>query len=545
MYILNRYSMKLKLSLFVTLGVIGMLLIASQSLIQNNKILHAEKEQQMRYLVETTHSIVSTYYKRFKEGEITEEEAQKLSISIINSMRYDNNNYFWINDETPIMIMHPIKPTLNGKDLSGVKDANGKFLFKAFVEKVKQNPEGGVVDYLWPKPGSESAVDKLSFVKPFQPWGWIIGSGIYIDDVNATIWMFIRNLLVYLIIITTLLLFLSFVIAKSIIIPLNKTSEALAGLAQGEGDLTHRLPVEGKDEIANLSLSFNKFINKVQNIIKEIQLSAKAVNNSSIDLSSLSQKSLISHEQQNTETAQIAIASNEMLSTINEIAGNATAAAGLAEHANTEAQTSKGIVNDSAMSAQQLSSEITSASDVISELNTQCSSIDSVLSVIQSIAEQTNLLALNAAIEAARAGEQGRGFAVVADEVRTLAGRTQKATLEVNGIIAQLQNKAIEAVSAIANSKEIANGATEQANKASQSLDSILKTITAISGANNHIAIAAKQQSSVTSEIDERVAAIAGLSNESTQLSSQISDGSDGVSELGIQLSELVKTFKT
>ncbi|WP_413700447.1 cache domain-containing protein [Psychromonas sp. KJ10-10] len=280
----------------------------------------------MRYVVESAHSIASSYYQKFQAGEISEEQAQNLAKSLIGAIRYDDTNYFWINDNSPTMVMHPIKPALNGQDLSAIEDANGKFLFKAFVEKVKQSPEGGVVDYLWPKPGSEKAVEKLSFVKPFKPWGWIIGSGIYIDDVKATLAVFIRDLLIDLCIITALLIFTSFVIAKSIITPLNKTSDALVNLARDEGDLTHRLPVEGKDEIAKLSVSFNEFINKIQNIIKEIQISSKSMSNSSIDLASLSQQSLTSNEQQNTETSQIATASNEMLGTIKEIAENATQA---------------------------------------------------------------------------------------------------------------------------------------------------------------------------------------------------------------------------
>ena len=544
MTLLNNYSIKLKLALFVLFGLLGMLLVAAESLIQSNDLLLSEKHKQMRYLVETTHSLINEHYEDFKSGKISEKEAKELSISNINSIRYDNGNYFWINDETPTMIVHPIKPALNGKNLSAVQDANGKYLFKALVAKAQESAEGGIVDYLWPKPGSENPVDKVSFVKTFQPWGWVIGSGIYIDDVKTSMLDFMTRLFIALLIITIFLMLVSFVIAKSIITPLNKTTEAFADLVQGEGDLTQRLPIKGKDEIAKLSHSFNEFIEKVQEIIKEIQDSAKAVKHSSINLSSLSQKSLTSNEQQSAETAQIATASTEMVSTINEIADSATKAATLAEGANKEAQTSQTVVIESVQSVQDLSSEITSANKVIDELNEECSSIDSVLSVIKAIAEQTNLLALNAAIEAARAGEQGRGFAVVADEVRTLAGRTQVATLEINDIIEQLQSKANDAVIAISNSGNIANESVIQANKTRQSLDSISQAIMEISDANLHIATAAEEQSSVTREIDERVIAIAGLSDESTQLSSQISNSSDDVSELGVQLRELVKTFK-
>ena len=413
-----------------------------------------------------------------------------------------------------------------------------------FAKLVKRTPEGGVVDYLWEKPGSEKPVEKISYVKGFTPWSWIIGTGIYIDDVKSAMWTAVNGLLITVAIVTLLIIILSFFIARSVITPIKKTTEALADLAQGEGDLTQRLPVDGKDEIAHLSQSFNEFMVKIHDIIHQVQESAITVKSGSTQLSSLSTKSLQNNEQQNAQTAQIATATNEMLSTINEIANSAATAADLAEEANSNATNSKDIVNKSVQSVKDLSMEINGASTVISELNHECSSIDSVLSVIKAIAEQTNLLALNAAIEAARAGEQGRGFAVVADEVRTLAGRTQVATLEINDIIVQLQAKANEAVSVISKSENIAEDAVNQANNASQSLDSISNSIIAISDANHHIATAAEEQSSVTREIDERVTAIAALSEASTKDSVQINDGNETLNKLGTQLTELIKTFK-
>ena len=543
MIVFNRYSIQSRLAISALLGFIGMLLIAAQSLVQTNTILLSEKHKQMQYLVEAVHSQINANYQKFTAGELSETQAKQAVIASINLIRYDDDNYFWINDKDATIIVHPIKPALNGKNLSSLQDANGKRIFPAFVKKAQQNSNGGIVDYLWPKPGHEVAIDKVSFVKEFKPWGWVVGSGIYIDDVDITLWDSIYRLLIDLAIITLLMFILSFCIAKSIIDPIKKTSHALANLAQADGDLTQRLPIVGNNEITELSLSFNEFITKIQSIIEKIQDSAHAVQRSSADLSSLSQKSLQSTQQQNAETAQIATASNEMVSTINEIANSATTAANLAEVANTEAKNSKIIVNESMLSVQNLSVEITNASAVISDLNDECNAIDSVLSVIQEIAGQTNLLALNAAIEAARAGEQGRGFAVVADEVRTLAGKTQEATQEINVIIAQLQEKAIEAVATISKSDQIVENAVTQANNSSQSLDSISNAIIEISNANHHIATAADQQSSVTREIDERVLAIADLSEQSTQRSLKINNGSEAVNKLGSKLSQLIKSF--
>lgn len=544
MKILNLYSIKIRLIILAVLGLAGMLIITAESLIQTNDVLLSEKQQKTKNLVEAAHSIIESHYKAFKTGKITENEAKKTAIKAVMSIRYDKDNYFWINDEKAVMIAHAAKPLLNGKDLSKLADPNGKLLFTEFVKLVKRTPEGGVVDYLWDKRGSDKPVEKISYVKGFTPWGWIVGTGIYVDDIKSTMWNTVNELLISAVIVTTLIIVLSYLIAQSVIKPIKITTQALASLAQSEGDLTQRLAVNGKDEIAHLSQSFNQFMMKVHGIISQVQDSATAVKSASTQLSSLSTKSLKSNEQQNAETAQIATASNEMLSTINEIANSAVTAADLAEEASSSAENSKDIVNKSVQSVQKLSIEINGASTVISELNNECNSIDSVLSVIKAIAEQTNLLALNAAIEAARAGEQGRGFAVVADEVRTLAGRTQVATLEINDIIVQLQGKANAAVSVIANSENIAKGAVNLANNASQSLDSISKSIIAISDASHHIATAAEQQSSVTREIDERVTAIAALSEASTKDSVQINEGNEALNKLGTQLTELIKTFK-
>ncbi|WP_019613955.1 methyl-accepting chemotaxis protein [Psychromonas ossibalaenae] len=543
MDMLNRFSISSRLALIAVITLLGVLFVAGESLLQINEGLLVAKSKQTQNMVDAAHGVVSGYYEQFKSGELEEQDAQTLALNAVKTMRYDNGNYFWVNDYSPTIIMHPVKPQLAGKDLSGVKDSNGKHLYLEFVRVAKESGAGHV-DYLWEKPGSSDPLEKVSYVKAFKPWGWIIGTGIYVDDVRASTWQLAADLAVYVVVIIVFLLAGLFFIAKSIVIPIRSTTSALQDLSKGEGDLTVRLPVNGEDEVAKLSSSFNEFVEKIHNIIVSVQKSSAEVEVSASELLSKSMESVASTEQQNAETAQIATASNEMVSTINEIAHSASTAAGLAQGANSEALEGKKVVTESANSVENLSTEIQSASAVIIELDSECSSIDSVLSVIKGIAEQTNLLALNAAIEAARAGEQGRGFAVVADEVRTLAGRTQGATLEINGIIEQLQSKAQEAVSAIETSSSIAVIAVEQAAKASDSLDSIAGSVNSISDANDHIATAAEEQSAVTREIDERVVVIADLANATNEIASDINSSSDTLKKLGQNVSELMATFK-
>ena len=543
MNILNRYSISYRLALAGAIALFGLLLISFEAMFLINKTLMQEKSTQTQNMVESVHSIIDGYYQQYKNGDITEEQAQQLAKQNVNVLRYAQGNYVWINDMGPTMIMHPIKPALIGKDLSQVKDPNGKYLFVEFVNAVKQSG-AGTVDYFWSKPGSDEPVAKTSYVKSFQPWGWVIGTGVYLDDVDEMMQSVILRLLIDESVIFVLLIFSIFFIAKSIVGPIKNTADALEDLAKGEGDLTSRLPIQGKDEIARLSLAFNDFVEKIHTLVGSVKVSAEEVVRASNELVSKSHTGVAGAENQSAETAQIATASNEMVSTINEIASSASTAAELAQGANLETQAGKEIVNTSAKSVEQLSTEIQMASTVVTELDGECDSIDSVLSVIKAIAEQTNLLALNAAIEAARAGEQGRGFAVVADEVRTLAGRTQSATLEINAIIDQLQSKAKSAVQAIENSSTKAEDAVTQALKAIDSLDSIFETITSISDANSHIATAAEQQSAVTREIDERVVVVSDLAEQSNTLASDINTESELINRLGTQVNEQMSAFK-
>ena len=544
MLILRHLTISRKLWILILFAITGILSITAIALMQYHSSLINEKALQTQRLVETAHSIIADFHGRAERGEFDMATAKSRASQIIKALRYDGSNYFWINDMDARIVMHPIKPELDGKDLSDFEDPSGKKLFSEFVATVKRSGEG-LVPYLWSKPGSEQPVDKISYVKAFKPWDWVIGSGVYIDDVEATFLRNTRDLGILSLLGLALLLATSIAITKSIATPLNQTTAALNDISSSEDDLTRRLDQGGKDEVANLSAAFNLFCEKIQKIIIQVSLISGRLATAAAELSATTTQTHENITQQLSETQQVATAVTEMAATIQEIAQSAESAADSARTANEEANSGKQVVSDVTQSIDQVAGEMQSATDVINRLAQESDNIGSVSDVIRGIAEQTSLLALNAAIEAARAGEQGRGFAVVADEVRTLASRTQQATQEIHDMIERLQSGTKEAVEVIHHSGITTSVSVEKAMGASQSLDHIVASVASISDRNTQIAGASEEQSAIAREIDRSIVQISQLAEHSAIASQQITDATMELSSLGEDLQEMILHFKT
>ncbi len=336
-----------------------------------------------------------------------------------------------------------------------------------------------------------------------------------------------------------------FVMNRIIISPLTDLALKLQDISSGDGDLTTRLDANGKSEFAWVAGSFNRFVKKIAKTINNISATSEQLTTASLQLAKITESTEQGVENQLSETTLVAAAMEEMTNSVQEVARNAITASNEATTADTVANDGKNIVNQAVAEINTLAEEVENASNVIHELENDSNSIGEVLSVIQGIAEQTNLLALNAAIEAARAGEQGRGFAVVADEVRTLASRTQNSTLEIQQTIERLQNRAKQAVSVMNNGKKQAASSVEQAASAGVSITAISERIDTISDMNNQIAGAAEQQTSVVEEINRNINNISAVSNETSMGAKNTSEACKVLSKLAEQLRTTVGQFKT
>jgi methyl-accepting chemotaxis protein len=358
------------------------------------------------------------------------------------------------------------------------------------------------------------------------------------DDISYAIGFFFIILLL-----TTLTGYLA--VSHLIVTPLNDLALKMQDISSEDGDLTVRLKAQGKNEFAWVAFSFNTFVEKIAATINNFSSTSDQLATASHQLASISEKTEQGVARQQAETTQVATAMEEMTATVQEVARNASNASDAATNADTESANGKKIVSQAVAGINQLAGEVENAASVIHELENDSNSIGEVLSVIQGIAEQTNLLALNAAIEAARAGEQGRGFAVVADEVRTLASRTQNSTLEIQQTIERLQNRAKQAVGVMENGRKQAASSVEQAASAGESINTISERIDTISDMNNQIAGAAEEQTAVAEEINRNINNISAVSNETASGAKNTSEACKELSSLADQLRSTVGHFKT
>jgi methyl-accepting chemotaxis protein len=511
--ILNRLSILNKLNLVIAISILGLIAITGY-LARNHYVQTVEDRQELvRQEVVSATGVLKWAHQLETSGKVSREQAQEMAKTAIGAMRYGANDYFWINDLNGVTVMHPIKPELVGKDGSTVKDPNGFQVMNEAARLVRQSG-AGYLHYQWPRPGKDQPVEKVSYVQGFEPWGWVIASGLYVDDLRDAFIQNAQRLSVVVAAVALLVGWIGVVVSRTIVRGIDKAVRVINEMATG--DLSVNIQIKGNDEVTHLLSAMSSMQEHLSSVVMSVRQGSEAVAAASTQIA-LGNGDLASRtEQQASALEETTSNMEELLSTVKQNAASAKQANQLAASASTVA-TQGGEV-------------VAQVVETMKGINESSSKISEIIAVIDSIAFQTNILALNAAVEAARAGEQGRGFAVVASEVRSLAGRSAEAAREIKSLI----NASVERV----------EKGTDLVDKAGMTMTETVAGIRRVTDIMGEINTASDEQAAGMLLVGEAVQNMDQTTQQNAALVEEMAAAASSLKSQAQDLVQVVATFK-
>ncbi|MGJ4890421.1 cache domain-containing protein [Bradyrhizobium sp. HKCCYLS3077] len=555
-----RFSLALRIYAIIGLSFCGLLGLAATQTQNLESSLKEQRQSELVHLTQTALSIAREEHDAIARDKVAPELAQKKAAERIGKLRYGSGDYFWINDMTPKMVMHPIKPELNGQSLADNKDPTGKRLFMEMVDVVKRQG-AGVVDYMWPKPGKDAPQPKMSYVAGFEPWGWIIGTGVYVDDLEAQMWESKRGVFITALLVMLVIGSITLIIARRMSAALASMGAALNELGHGNFDI--KLPgLNRSDELGDMARSIEQFRLKTEEKARQTAMLEDEQRQVAERVKSKALQEMAEAVELAASTAVGEVAdgtghmaknAKSMTESALTLERNSSSVAAAAEQALATTQTVAKASSQLAASISQISAQVSSSRELtrkavatsseaqatIAKLSEAADKVGAVTSLISEIAGQTNLLALNATIEAARAGDAGRGFAVVASEVKSLAEQTAKATSEIAQQIAEIQESTRASVTSI--------GAIGEVIRNVEAVSSgIADAIQAQNSVTMEISRTVEETSAAAREVASQIAEVSREASEAGRRSTDIRDGSSTVAEKVQRLrTELVRVIRT
>ena len=534
------------------------------------------KRENVKDIIDLNISYLNQVHEEIRNGKISEAEGKRRALDSIRAMRYgsDGKDYLWINTYEPTMVMHPFRPDLVGQKLDSFEDRQGSKIFLQIVKICRENGGEGFLDYYWQyKDNKEKIVKKVSYVKEFKPFGWILGTGIYIEDVNEKILDLVIYIGVFFGITTILSVLATIYVSRGISYQVNNVSDSLSEIASGEGNLNVSLMVNSRDEMGKLAQYFNKFLSKIRRVIQVINMMSNELATSSTMMAPVIQKFSESSITQAESTREISSTIKEVSTGMDQIAESAKyqyeIISSLSDRMNNLSNLihemekkiidTKSLAGNISSRAKAGEESIRSMNESMARINNSSNQMKNIISIISDISKQTNLLSLNASIEAARAGDAGRGFAVVADEIAKLAVLTSQSIKNIDGLIRSNTEEITQGYSNIQGTvsmiKQIIDGITsinEMMGKLAESMayqleinETVNQEAERVKNKSSEIKISTEDQKTAIASISKSVIQINDITQSIASGARDMADGFEKTVQISKSLKEQVEFFKT